>query len=100
MAEAKKTVKKAAAKKAEAPAAEKAVKKPAARTRKPAVKKTISIQYAGKDYTTEALADRAKEIYAADESAAPVKTLDLYVKPEENKVYFVINGDVTGSFDI
>ena len=24
-------------------------------------------------------------------------TLTLYLKPEENKAYFVVNGDITGS---
>ena len=28
------------------------------------------------------------------------KTVELYVKPEESSVYYVINGDVTGSFAI
>jgi hypothetical protein len=29
-----------------------------------------------------------------------VKEVQLYVKPEEAKVYFVINGEETGSFKI
>ena len=29
-----------------------------------------------------------------------IQSIELYVKPEENTAYYVINGDVTGSFFI
>ena len=29
-----------------------------------------------------------------------IRTLDIYVKSEEGKAYYVINGDVTGAVDI
>jgi len=29
-----------------------------------------------------------------------LKSIELYVKPEENRAYFVINGDITGNFHI
>ena len=29
-----------------------------------------------------------------------IKTLEIYVKSEENKAYYVVNGDVTGSVDL
>ena len=53
-----------AAKKAEAGTA--AVKKTAARTRKAAVKENISIQFAGKEYTTEQLVKIAKDVWEFD----------------------------------
>ena len=112
MAEAKKTqtteeaaVKKTAAKKAETKtaAAKTAAKKTTTtRTRKAAVKESISIQFAGKDYTTEQLVKSAKDVWEFDlkKDPADVKEVQLYVKPEEAKVYFVINGEETGSFEI
>lgn len=44
----------------------------------------------------------AKDVWQYDlgKKAADLKSVDLYVKPEENKVYYVMNGDVTGDFDI
>ena len=99
-----KTVKEAtpktAAKKAEAGTA--AVKKTAARTRKAAVKESIAIQFAGKEYTTEQLVKIAKDVWEFDlkKDPADFKEVQLYVKPEEAKAYYVINGTETGSFAI
>lgn len=67
-----------------------------------AVKENISIQFAGKDYTTEQLVKIAKDVWEFDlkKDPADFKEVQLYVKPEEAKVYYVINGTETGSFDI
>ena len=96
------TAKKAAAK---TTAAKKTTTKTAAAktTKKAAaVKENISIQFAGKDYTTEQLVKIAKDVWEFDlkKDPADFKEVQLYVKPEEAKVYYVINGTETGSFDI
>lgn len=61
--------------------------------RKPAVKATVEIQFAGNTHTTEELVQSAKDIWEYDLHKAPAdfKTVELYVKPEDNKVYYVIN---------
>ena len=72
----------------------------AAKTKKAAaVKENISIQFAGKDYTTEQLVKIAKDVWEFDlkKDPADFKEVQLYVKPEEAKVYYVINGTETGS---
>ena len=100
MAEAKKTTK---------TTEEAAVKKTAAkkttttRTRKAAaVKESVSIQFAGKDYTTEQLVKIAKDVWEFDlrKDPADFKEVQLFVKPEEAKAYYVINGSESGSFEI
>ena len=104
MAEAKKTTK---------TTAEAAVKKTAAKTttkkttttrtkKAAAVKETISIQFAGKDYTTEQLVKIAKDVWEFDlkKDPADFKEVQLFVKPEEAKAYYVINGTESGSFEI
>lgn len=60
------------------------------------------IQYAGKSYNNEELVKIAKDVwkYDLDKDVNDIRTIDLYVKPEENKVYFVVNGTEEGSFDI
>ena len=75
----------------------------AAKTKKAAaVKENISIQFAGKEYTTEQLVKIAKDVWEFDLAKDPAdfKEVQLYVKPEEAKAYYVINGTETGSFDI
>ena len=89
---------------AKATAAKKTTTKTAAaKTKKAAaVKENISIQFAGKEYTTEQLVKIAKDVWEFDlkKDPADFKEVQLYVKPEEAKVYYVINGTETGSFDI
>jgi len=99
MAATKKTEKAAEAevKAVAAPAEEKktAAKKPAAK-KAAAPKKaaaTVYVQYLGAEITTEALVEKA----VADSGIASAKKIDVYVKPEENKVYYVIDGK-EGSF--
>lgn len=105
----KKVTEKAPAKAVEkAPAAATAAKKaPVKKTaaKKTAVKKTeikevYNIQFDGKSYTTEDLMKIAKDVWKYDlkMKASDFKTVEFYIKPEESLTYYVINGDVTGSF--
>ena len=102
---AKKAVaKKAVAKKAEKPAAEKkAVEKkaPAKKAAKKAdVKANIVVQFAGKSFSQDELVKIAQDVWQYDmnKKAEDFKTVEIYVKPEENMAYFVVNGETSGSF--
>lgn len=98
---AKTTTKKTAAKKT-TKAADKEAAAPKTAGRKAAVKSVIHMQFSGKSYTTENLVQSAKDVWQYDLGRKPedFKTVSLYVKPEESKVYYVINDDVDGSFNI
>lgn len=103
-AETKKTTKKTTTRKTtakKAPAKKTAAEKKTT-AKKEAVKATFNLQFAGKSYTTEDLVNIAKDVWKYDlnQKAGDFKTVELYVKPEENVVYYVINGDVTGNFGI
>lgn len=95
---AKKTAAKKVTKAAEKEAAEK--KAPAKRTRKVAA--AVSVQFSGKSYTTEELVQIAKDVWTYDlgMKEKDFKSVELYVKPEESSVYYVINGEVSGNFGI
>lgn len=95
----KATVKKTAAAKKET--VKKAVgRKPAAK--KAEVQETVNFQFSGKSYTPEDLLRSCKDVWKYDLNGKEedIKSIELYVKPEENTTYYVINGDVTGSFFI
>lgn len=69
-----------------------APKKPAAPV------EVVHLQFGGNEWTVSDLVERAKVAYAAaggDVSA--ITELQLYVKPEEQKAYYVINGEADGS---
>ena len=56
----------------------------------------IDLQFGDKAVSEDQLVSLAKEAYGGKD----IKNLDIYVKPEEGKAYFVVNNDVTGSFDL
>ena len=72
-----------------------------AATKKKEITTTVRIQYLGKDV---AVKDKIKEIRAIWQKAGnrvrDIKDIELYVKPEDNKIYFVVNGDFDGSVDM
>lgn len=96
--------KEAAAKKA--PAKKAPVKKETAAKKAPAkkavIKETVNFQFRGKSYTPEDLLNICKDVWKYDLNGKEedFKSVELYVKPEENTTYYVINGNITGSFFI
>ena len=96
----KSPAKKAPAAKKETVKKETVKKAPAAK--KPVVKEEVNFQFSGKSYTSEDLIRITKDVWKYDLNGKEedVKSIELYVKPEENTAYYVINGDVTGSFFI
>ncbi len=96
---AEKPVKEAAAKKAPAKKAATTKKAPA---KKAEVKQSVNFQFSGKSYTPEELLKICKDVWTYDLNGKEedFKSVELYVKPEENTTYYVINGDITGSFFI
>jgi hypothetical protein len=78
--------------------AEKVAKK--ATTRITAPKATVTVEAAGKQFDITAIADKAVAAYKAMNEKAAVKTVDVYVKPEEGVAYYVINGEGSADFKV
>ena len=69
--------------------------------KRPAKKTELFIQFAGYEVAEEDLVARAKKEWVdAGNKVGDLTTLSLYVKPEEYKAYFVINGTFAGELDI
>lgn len=92
-AEKKAPAKKAAAKK---PAAKKAPAKKAAAPKAAAEERKVVIQYNGGEIAGTDLVDKAK----ADAGIKTAKSVVVYVRPEINKVYYVIDDNTFGNFDL
>ena len=90
--------------KAAAPAAEVKAPEKAAPAKKAAVKvqESVNFQFSGKSYTDADLLKICRDVWKYDLNGKEedLKTVELYVKPEENTTYYVINGSITGSFFI
>ncbi len=81
-----------------APAKKTAAKKAAAKTAEPEV--TVTIQFQGKDIAAAQVAEKAKEAFAQLNPEVEVKTMDIYVKPEEGVAYYAVNGEGSGDYKV
>ncbi len=98
-AEKKSTAKKTVAKKLVVKASD---KKPAAKkaAEKKELKSEITVQFGGKSYTQDELVQIAKDVWKYDlnQKVSDLNSIELYVKPEENVAYYVMNKEFAGSF--
>ena len=77
--------------------AKKTTAKKTVKAEKPAVTQNIYVQFAGKEIPTADLVAKATEEWVAlGHRASSIKSLDLYVKPEDMAAYYVINGKESG----
>ncbi len=52
----------------------------------------VTLQFQGKDTSVNEIIETAKNAYKSWGNEAPIETVDIYVQPEKNCAYFVING--------
>ncbi|MGN0622787.1 MAG: DUF6465 family protein, partial [Oscillospiraceae bacterium] len=99
----KKAETKAAEKKTEAKSEKKAAEKKApakkAAAKPEAKKETVVLQFAGKEINVDAIVESAKADFKANNKGC-VRKLDVYVKPEDNAAYYVVNGKTEGKVDL
>lgn len=91
-AEVKEEAKKAPAKKAPAKKATPA---------KAEIKTALYVQFAGNEVTEADIIDKVKAAYVAEgHKESAIKEINLYVKPEEYAVYYVINDKAIGKVNL
>lgn len=77
--------------------AEKATEKVKKATAKKEIKTSLFVEYYGKQVQEKDMIASVKKAWTkSGKKVADIKTMALYVKPEENSVYYVINGDSAG----
>lgn len=88
----KKPAKKAVAKKTTAAKAE---------AKKVEKKDEVFVQFAGEEFVVEEVMEKAKAAYVAEgHRVSAIKSVRLYIKPEERKAYYVINDKAAGSINL
>lgn len=78
-------------------------KAPAKRVVKKAEMKTeMVLQYAGKELTEKEILKKVKEDWTKvlKNKVGDLKSVKIYLKPEENKAYYVANGSVEGAVEL
>lgn len=65
------------------------------------MKSTFYIEYYGKQIEEASVVKTAKSLWTkGGNKLADLKSLNIYVKPEENMAYYVFNDDISGSFPV
>jgi len=66
-----------------------------------AITPTIYLQAGGQSVDVASLTEKAKEAYVeAGNKVSSIKNVELYLKHEDGKAYYVINGDFTGDMNL
>ena len=82
-----------------------AVKKAAVKkapAKKAVIKEAIYLQYQGKEIDHKEVMGKVKNVWTKTlkRKVGEIKSITIYLKPEENAAYYVINGDATGSVEL
>ncbi|MCH5248353.1 MAG: hypothetical protein J1E98_00400 [Lachnospiraceae bacterium] len=71
------------------------------KSKKEELRPEVIIQYAGNAAQVEEIVEQVKKLYVEDgHYLASLKSLQVYVKPEENAAYYVINKKQNGKIDL
>jgi len=61
----------------------------------------VYFQYAGNELSSQAILEQVKQLWeASGNKISAIKTLNLYIKPEDNAAYYVINDTETGKVEL
>ncbi len=80
--------------------AKEAIKKAKKATTKKEIKTSLFVEYYGKQVEDKVMIAAAKKAWTkSGNKVSDIKTIELYVKPEEAAVYYVINKTETGKVE-
>ena len=75
--------------------------KEVAKAAKAEIKTALYVQFAGNEATEADIIDKVKAAYVAEgHKESAIKEINLYVKPEEYAVYYVINDKSSGKVNL
>ena len=60
--------------------------------------RTVVVEFAGKQIMAKDVLQKAEEAYLAAHKDVEIKTLELYISPEQNAAYYVVNGVASEDF--
>ena len=83
-------------KKADEPAVKEAVKE----TVKPEIEKRVVVEFGGRQVAAKDVLAQAEKAYAKSHPGTVIKSMELYISPEQNAAYYVVNGEGSDDFRI
>ena len=79
------------------------VKKPAAPVKevvKPEIEKNVVVEFGGRQVAAKDVLAQAEKAYAQTHPGTVIKSMELYISPEQNAAYYVVNGEGSEDFRI
>ena len=65
------------------------------------MKSNVYVEFYGEQVSQTDIIEEAKKLWKdSGKKPADLKSLQLYIKPEDDRVYYVFNDDISGSFSI
>ena len=83
-------------KKADEPAVKEAVKE----TVKPEIEKSVVVEFGGRQVAAKDVLAQAEKAYVKTHPGTVIKSMELYISPEQNAAYYVVNGEGSDDFRI
>lgn len=62
------------------------------------IKKNVILEFNGNQVNTESLVNKAKKLFTKKHPDKQVKEIDLYINENEQKAYFVVNGEAEADY--
>ena len=78
----------------------KAAVKKAGTTKKADPKVDVVVEFAGKQIVAKDVKDAVLKAYKKANKGVEIKTVEIYIKPEENAAYYVVNGDAKPEYKV
>jgi len=74
--------------------------KKSATVKKNDIKTNVVVEYDGKQINSKDIIAAAKKAFTKSNKGVVIKTLDIYVQPEENVAYYVVNGHGSEEYQV
>ena len=87
-------------KKADESAVKEAVKETVKETVKPEIEKSVVVEFGGRQVAAKDVLAQAEKAYAKSHPGTVIKSMELYISPEQNAAYYVVNGEGSDDFRI
>ena len=69
-------------------------------TVKPEIEKSVVVEFGGRQVAAKDVLAQAEKAYAKTHPGTVIKSMELYISPEQNAAYYVVNGEGSDDFRI
>ncbi|MCD7993326.1 MAG: DUF6465 family protein [Clostridia bacterium] len=83
-----------------AAAAKEEIKETVKEAAKPEIEKSVVVEFGGRQVAAKDVLAQAEQAYAVTHPGTVIKSIQLYISPEQNAAYYVVNGEGSEDFRI